>query len=303
MGLGAAFYLKTPAGGGRCKPGTTRRERGVRSSYREVSGSVLPRKGFRVHRSPALVLGMGLLLAAGCARQATRPEDIFKGAYAAFEANQWQQAVDGFTRYLQAGPTTPMRGEVYYYRGQALVHLNRREEARADFERAIGARASPPIPGFARVAIGNLYYEEGNDRKAIQTYLEILRKPDATLPLDMIILRLAVSLQRIGQWSAADQYLAYLINRYSDTQSAVEAWRRFHATGFTVQTGAFASNTAALRQADRLRGEGFLPTMGQAKRGSQTFYAVRVGKVQTYAEAAALAQQIRQAGFPVLIVP
>jgi len=280
---------------------------GARGAVPVRSGSLRggsPRKGLLVRRYPALVLVVGLLLVTGCAPQTIRSErDIFKEAYTAFEAGRWQQAVDGFTQYLRTCPTSPTRGEIYYYRGQALVHLTRRQEAKADFERAIGAKAGPPIPDFARAAIGNLYYEEGNDPKAIQTYLEILRKPDATLPLDMIILRLAVSLQRIGQWSAADQYLAYLINRYSDTQSAVEAWRRFHATGFTVQTGAFASNTAASRQADRLRGAGFLPTVGQVKRGSQMLYAVRAGKVQTYAEAAVLAQKIRQAGFSVLIVP
>jgi len=244
------------------------------------------------------------VLAGGCAGGHLREDrEAFEAAYQAFQAGQYAQAVDGFTRYLRSCPTTPTRGEVYYYRGQALVHLNRQREARADFERAIGAEAPEPIRSFARAAIGNLYYEEGNDAKALEAYAPLFRSPRAEVPMDQVLLRTGVSLQRLGKWATADKYLQRLVETHPDTQAAAEARRRLHATGFSVQTGAFASADAAQQEAARVRAAGFTPRIETVRRGRQTLCTVQVGKVRTWAEAEGLAQRLRLGGFATVIVP
>jgi tetratricopeptide (TPR) repeat protein len=256
-----------------------------------------------VRRLVMLVLVSACALGAGCASANTADREAFDAGYAAFEAGRWQDAVDGFTRYLRSDPTSADRGEVYYYRGEALVRLERRAEAKTDFVRAIGAEARPPIDQFARVAIGNLYYEEGSDAKAIEHYAKIIRHPDKDLPVPTVLLRMGVSLQRLGKWALADRYLGHLIQHYSETAAAKQAIRRLHADAFRVQTGAFASMTTASREAQRIRAAGFETRLGRISRGGRTLHTVQVGRANTYVEAAAFAQRVRQAGFDTLIVP
>jgi len=250
------------------------------------------------------------LAACGCAGNNTRgaggaKEDraAFDDGFAAFQAGQWQRAVDGFTRFLRSSPTSPQRGEVYYYRGQALAHLNRRKEAMDDFTRTLGAKPAQPVLAFARLAIGNLYYEEGNDAKAIEHYDEVLRGPQQDLPMDMLLLRLSVSLQRLGKWPAANRYLNELIQRYPDSPAAVEAGRRLPLDSFAVQVGAYGSLAAAQREDDRLRGAGFAPRLGDTKRSGVVLHTVQVGRAKTYAEAQDLARLLAEKGFATVIVP
>jgi TolA-binding protein len=227
----------------------------------------------------------------------------FDDGFTAFQAGQWQRAADGFTRYLRASPQSPQRGEVYYYRGEAMAHLGRRQDALADFRRAIVAQPPQPIEAFARVAIGNIYYEAGDDAKAVEAYSEALRGPQDQLPMDSLLLRVGVSLQRLGNWTSGDKYLGMLIDRYPDSSWAAEGRRRIRVGGFSVQTGAFASLAAAQAEAERLRAAGFRPILADAKRGTQVLHSVRVGKVRTYLEATYLVGQLTGAGFSALIVP
>ena len=257
-----------------------------------------------MHRFLILGVLVGAMGISGCG-PAKKADDraVFDDGYSAFQASQWQRAVDGFTRFLRANPQSPQCGEVYYYRGEALVHLGRRLEALADFRRAIVAKPPQPIEAFARVAIGNIYYEAGDDAKAIEAYSEALRGPQDQLPMENLLLRVGVSLQRLGNWAGGDRYLGLLIDRYPDSPSAAEARRRIRVGAFCVQTGAYASLAAAQAEADRLRGAGFQPSLVDTKRGTQVLHSVRVGKVRIYSDATYLAQRLNGAGFSALIVP
>jgi TolA-binding protein len=244
-----------------------------------------------------------LACAAGCTNRIKADRGVFDAGYAAFEAGRWQEAVDKFSLYLQQDPTTASRGEVYYYRGQALVHLSRRQEAKEDFLRAIGAGAQPPVAQFAQVAIGNVYYEEGDDARAVEHYARACDGSQKDLPRDMICLRLGVSLQRLGKWQAAQRYLEHLVEQYPGTPAAAEARRRVNATAFVVQTGAYSSMTVASGQARQVQAKGFSAQVVKTTSAGRTLYAVHTGRLATYREAEALAARIRQAGFPALVVP
>jgi tetratricopeptide (TPR) repeat protein len=188
----------------------------------------------------------------------------------------------------------------------------------ADFGRALSTKVQQPILAYTYVAIGNLYYEEGNDDKAVAAYGEAIKGPQDDLPMDMLLLRLGTSLQRTGKWAAADKYLGPLIDRYPKSAAAIEARRRFKADSFTVQTGAYSTAAAAQTEAQKLRAAGFTPRISQTTRAvpqpsftqpgqptssTQVLYTVQVGKARTYVEALGQAQMLTRAGFAALIVP
>ena len=261
-------------------------------------------KGYSVRRIGALMTAAILVVAAGCGQLAWREDHFpFEQGYAAMEAGRWHEAAEAFTTFLQAHPGSPARGEAYYYRGLARVRLGARDEALADFQHAVRAAPPPPIDAYANVAIGNLHYEAGEDREAVLAYARVLKNPPDDLPLERVLLRLAISLQRIGKWRSADTYLAYVMEHYPKTAAAAEARRRYQAGAFSVQTGAYASSTGASREAARLRSAGFQPRLGMTERNRKRFHTVRVGRSQTHAEAVALAKRIGAAGFATWVVP
>ncbi|MGB3087533.1 MAG: tetratricopeptide repeat protein [Phycisphaerae bacterium] len=256
-------------------------------------------------RIGALMTAAILVVAAGCGQLAWREDHFpFEQGYAALEAGRWHEAAEAFTTFLQAHPGSPARGEAYYYRGLARVRLGARDEALADFQHAVRAAPPPPIDAYAHVAIGNLHYEAEEDREAVLAYARALKNPPDDLPLERVLLRLAISLQRIGKWRSADTYLAYVMEHYPKTAAAAaEARRRYRAGAFSVQTGAYASSTGASHEAARLRAAGFQPRLGMTERNRKRFHTVRVGQARTYAEAVALAKRVGAAGFATWVVP
>ncbi len=266
---------------------------------------VLTNRWALVVRFLALVAAVGLLLAlaSGCAQNRRADRTAFDAGYASLEAGRWSRAVKDFTRYLRSDPDSPDRGEVYYYRGQALVHLSRRPEAKADFLRAIGAGARPPIDQFARVALANVYYEEGHDAEAVKHYAAVLQDPHEATPVPLVLLRTGVALQRLGHWEKGRRYLAYLMAHYPDSAAARQAARYAAADAFRVQTGAFSTRATAGAQARQVRSAGFTPRLARVRRSGRTLTVVQVGRERTYSRAASLAGRLRRAGFDTLIVP
>jgi len=253
-----------------------------------------------------LTLGLAAVvlpaLASGCAQQRA-DRAVFDSGYAALQAGRWSQAVKEFSRYLRQDPDSADRGEVYYYRGQALVHLERRTDARADFLRAVGSDARPPIGQLARVALGNLYYEAGHDLEAVKQYAVVLRDPHEAVPMPLVLLRTGVALARLGRWEKGKRYLHYLMVNYPDSAAARQAARYASAEAFRVQTGAFSARASADVQARQVRRAGFTPRLAWVRHSGRRLTAVQVGRERTYSGAASLAQRLRRAGFNTLIVP
>jgi tetratricopeptide (TPR) repeat protein len=251
-----------------------------------------------------MAIALAAILSTGCGdvRPARGDRAIFNDGLEAYDAAQWQRAVNNFTEYLQSAPPET-HGEIYYMRGMAEVRLHKRDDARRDFQKSIDAKPRYEIESYAYAALGNLYYEEGNDQRAVEAYAKAIKNPPKELPIDQVILRLAVSLQRTGRFAAADKYFEHLIDHYSGTASGIEAARRVHVTAYTIQTGAFLSPVTAQGEVDRLRAAGFPARITKTTRGAQSLNAVQVGRYRTYLEAAEAAQRMARVGFTPLIVP
>ncbi len=255
----------------------------------------------------ALILALALAVHAGCAPTEKRDDPVatLESGCAAYEAGRLDEAVRELTAVLASedAEARAHRAEAFYWRGLAEVGRKRPGAARADFEQALAADPPPELRGLARIALGNLAFEEGRDADAVAAYGEALQDPPEGPPMERVALRLAIALQRLGRWTEADTYLAYVMEHYRGTPAAAEARRRYRARGFAVQTGAYASPANAQVQAAKLRGAGLAPTIVRATGGGRTLHTVRVGKVSTYGEAAALATRVNRAGFTALIVP
>jgi len=259
-----------------------------------------------MHRAMVLAI-LWAAAAAGCQSAGVRPtsgdERFFDMGYRAYQSGYWQAANDGFTDYLATNRDSPHRSEAYYYRGLARVRLNRRAEAVGDFSTATVSNPHPAIRSLAYAAMGNVYFEDGTDRQAIAAYNASLANPADELQLGRVYLRLATSLQRTGDWAAADGYLAWILKHEPNTPAGEEAARRYRAGRFSIQTGAYASEARAQQEAGRLRQAGFQPEVDTVTQDRQSLHAVRVGRARTYGEAEALAQRVNQAGFAAMVVP
>ncbi|MDK1032070.1 MAG: tetratricopeptide repeat protein [Planctomycetia bacterium] len=228
---------------------------------------------------------------------------LFDAGYRKFEQYKWVEADALFTRFLRQYPTSSAASEVYYYRGLSRQRLGRRLEARRDFQAAIGAEGNRKIVAFAKVALANMYYEEGNDGPAIHLYASVLKDPPEGLPLDLVLFRLAVSLQRIGKWAEADKYLRYVLEHHPQSPMAGDAKRRLGARYFTVQVGAYSQVASAQKIAARVRKAGFKPWFAVVLKNGRQLHTVRIGKTATYVGASRLAGRVDKAGFKTLIVP
>jgi len=230
-------------------------------------------------------------------------QKLFFAGYRSFQSGDYRDADRSFGEVIARNPTSWALSEVHYLRGLSRLKLGRRAEAKDDFRK--GATASPGrelTQLYSAVALANLEYEEGNDATAAHLYRQAIEHRDKNLPMDAMLYRLAVSLQRLGRWAEADDVLARLLSEHRDSSLIDHARSRFRARGFTVQTGAFADRTNAESLASRLRQEGFEVRLPPPN-GDRMLHAVCVGRYQTYREAAQEAARLRDRGYSALVKP
>jgi len=249
----------------------------------------------------ASVLSAG---AAGCARgPLDKPsQTLFFAGYRSFQAGDYGTADRRLSEVITRNPTSWALSEVHYLRGLARLKLGRRAEAKEDFRKGAALYGRELTQVYSAVALANLAYEEGNDATAAYLYRQAVEHGDKHLPMDAMLYRLAVSLQRLGRWAEADDVLARLLSEHRDSSLIAYARTRFRARGFTVQAGAFADRTNAESLAAKLRRDGFQVRLPPPS-GDKMLHAVCVGRFQTYAEAAHAAESLRDKGYSALIKP
>lgn len=241
----------------------------------------------------------------GCVRGPLdkQSEEMFLAGHRSFVDGDYRSADQKFSEVISRNPTSWALSEVHYFRGLARLRLGRRTEAKEDFRRGASLYGRELTQVYSAAALANLEHEEGNDTVAVHLYRQVLEHPVHGLPVDAVMYRLAVSLQRLGQWTEADELLAKLITEHPASSWAAAGRGRFQAAGFTIQVGAFADRRNAEAMADKVRAEGLPVAMGVAAVGGKTLHTVRVGKFKTYREAADAANDLRAKGYPALIKP
>jgi len=247
------------------------------------------------------------LLSAGLAGCAKGPLDkaserLFLAGHQSFQSGDYRDAERQFSEVISRSPTSWALSEVCYFRGLARLKLGQRAKAKDDFRKGATLYGRELTQVYSAVALANLEYEEGNDATAAHLYTQALEHRGKKLPMDAILYRLAVSLQRLGRWAEADDALARLLSEYRDSSLVAHARPRFRARGFTVQAGAFADRANAQALAAKLRQDGFQVRLPPPS-GSKMLHAVCVGRYQTYREATQAAASLTGKGYSVLVKP
>ena len=248
------------------------------------------------------------LLAPGLGGCAAGPLDkvsssLFTAGYDSFRAAKFADAERQFTQVISRNPGNASLSEVYYFRGLSRLKLGRREQAKSDFRQGATSYGRELTQIYSAVALANLEFEESHDKAAADLYKQALDHPVKDLPLDAILFRLGVSSQRLGRWQQADDAFARLVSKYPESPLAPEARRRFQASYFTVQAGAFAERKNAEALVDRLKQKGFPASPTVVASQGKTLHLVNVGRYRTYREAESVAAQLKGQGISVLIRP
>lgn len=89
--------------------------------------------------------------------------------YAYLQENKLFDAEDAFTKAIELDAGQPAS---YFYRGMARQKISKLPEAIKDFEQAIGLGWQPKI--FANLALGDLYFDQKDFRKAFSFYKEVV---------------------------------------------------------------------------------------------------------------------------------
>lgn len=186
--------------------------------------------------------------------------DRFFGGFDDIETGNYAGAYNRFDRLVEEAPT---RGErealpefVYYFRGLAAAHINRWDEAIADFERLLSkadARQSrdsllyfiPVETNQYRYMLGVLNHRAGRLPEAVRYYRTVLEND---IGLYMAHARLAMIAESKGDWPTAAAERRAAVNANPDDPSllldlgrTLSAWGDFPAADEAL-TQAVAAN-------------------------------------------------------------
>ena len=259
------------------------------------------------------LIGMGLVLGIALSscqseekRHQAEADPAYKAATQAFLDGHWDEAIAKFDDYLKRNPTSPVSDEAVYFRGRA--HLKKGNYARAarDLKYARDNASSRQTRAMATVGLGDNASSQENFPQARSFYKTAIKNYEKEIDSAQVLYNLGVTCQRMRLWGEAETYFERLVSQYPDSEYAPFAQRkvRFPEHFFTVQVGAFKSESSAQELGARLRQAG---NLGEVSRWidnrQEAWYYVRSGKFDTWDEAKRHMQVLKSAGFIGLVVP
>lgn len=238
----------------------------------------------------ALLIGLLLVLCAGGCTQELSPEaqSALAAGKISYQAGDDAACVGQMNRYLTMTSSTKFADEGYYWRGLSRLRQRDYVNARGDFSSAIEQTGRNDIKGLALKGLGDVAFATGDMPLAVTAYgdaigLIIPREK----PADEARFRLGVALQLVGRWTDADLQFSRLIFLFEGSDLAAKATRLFHATGWTVQAGAFKTRAEAQSLASELKSRGLPAEVKVMPTDAGPTFAVHSGRYETYDKALA----------------
>gem|GEM_PF-1149485 len=227
---------------------------------------------------------------AGCTPGRAKDLTVCDVARERIDQGQYTQAVEILTDYLKKNMIDRRQaGEAYYLRGLCYRHMRPalNESAQKDFEKAVKKTRDFQIQALASAELGHIYYEDtpADYELAIRCYRNALAQLSKAPPMDSVLFRLGVSLQRQGNWPAADLYLSRCFNQFPESPWAQRARSRLGGRTFRVQIGKYDSLGQARRMVDQLKESGRPARWTAIRKGKTLRYVVQMGKYASYLEA------------------
>jgi len=253
---------------------------------------------------PAVFLA-GAMGVGGCAT--TSPD--MDAAQAAYNQRDYRMTIQRTQQIVAQNPPAEQMAEALYLQGRAYEEITAATPpeaaanlaaARRAYVQALQQNPSGALEGRIRTAVANVAYHQEDYATALQQWQAAFNQIDLDDQRPWILYRIGLSHQRLGQFDRADQAFAQVQQRYPGTLPAQRAQQHQGYRQFYVQLGTFSSPTLAERLAASVRKKGYQPLIMPDTAGRQT---VRVGPVQTWAEARKLQGQLGDEFTDTMIVP
>ncbi|MCB9851223.1 MAG: SPOR domain-containing protein [Phycisphaerales bacterium] len=256
--------------------------------------------------SAAVVMVCGVTLSvAGCGglpkpaqRQMTQAQmALTTGDYAGCE-----RLVDPVIR---AHPTDRAVAPAYYMRGQCRLQTSSRDAARQDLRQALRLASDDGLRGVVQAQLGNAAFEDNMYADAAAHYSQAVGHLPHSAPTDRVLYQYGVALQRTGQFEPGRRVFADIIKFFPNSQYANAARRKqaWSDPYFSVQCGAYSSQSGANAAAANLRARGLAALTVPELRDGGRYYVVRIGRFPKYEDAARLLARARSVAPDAFVVP
>ena len=251
---------------------------------------------------------LALAFAAGCATNKAARNDLTAG-YASLDAKRYDQAIQQADAFLAKEPNGAGSAEALYLRGRAFeqkVAANPHEaksnlqSARSSYIEALNRRPPSKLESTIRTSLGNVAYFQDDYATALNQFQTALPRMENADTRAWTLYRMGLCQQRLGQFQQADQTFALVQQQHPGTRPAQRAKEHAGARSFFVQLVTFKTGASADKAIAALRREGVEPARVETEQGYQQ---IRVGPVQSYAQAMSLKTRFADRYPDAIIVP
>ncbi len=238
----------------------------------------------------ATALLLALTLNGGCVSGLSAAQRaLLQDGRAAYLAGKWPAALDLSTRFIESDAAEkPEAAEAYYVRAMSRAKLNDLPGANADAREALRRAKDAELRWKTHVFLGTLQYEAERWREAEAHFAAAAQAMPAAAPLDLVLFRLGVCRERLGDWGGARRAYEQLVATFRSGVHADAARRRIkvNADAYSIQCGAFARRENAERLVEALRAKGLSAGVRvDPREGSGTLFVVLVGRYASFDQA------------------
>lgn len=239
----------------------------------------------------------GLMLCLlGCQSLTTQQKLWLDEGKQAYEQQRYAIAIERLNAFLSEVDQVPQVPEALYIRALAAARSGKRDQAYSDLSRA--AQLAPPeseVYWRVHVVLGTLHFEDRQWAAAAQAFAEAAANMPTQQPKDVVLFRLGVSRERLGEWELSRVAFRQLRDELPDSTFAKAARRRLqlNANHFAVQCGAFGKQENADNFALSLERAGLAPYIREEPRGRVMMHVVLVGRTTSYTDVQNMLEEVR----------
>jgi tetratricopeptide (TPR) repeat protein len=243
---------------------------------------------------------------------------------AAYLNGEYRAAISGGEKILLTSVNHAGFDELYYYLGLSYLKDSNFIRSADMFNRILSEFANGKYRAQAQLALGDVYFLQGDFEKAKSAYEVLANNPDQKLKSALLYRQSQLAL-KLGDFAKNKELQEQLKTEYpfsleakqdkgvfisvAQTSKPVETKAESkteviaeHASGdFSVQVGVFSSKDNAINLATELAKKGFSTYIEDAEIDGKASYRVRVGRSSTQQEALELQIQLQQQGYPTKI--
>lgn len=248
-------------------------------------------------------LALAFVLAAGCATiepvDSAAADRAYSRAKELYQDGDFQAALLAFQTFRSGQTESDRKAEGYYWEGMCMLAQREFESAREKFKAGLEEKPDGWVKAYMQCALGESLTGLGLFGEAGEAFKAAIDESAQDIRLDHALLRLATCAQREKKWSEAETHLNRLLSELPLSPLADQAREKLQYSKsrfFTVQVGAFKTQTAAVRRTDELKAQGMHPFISEIERKGGKLHCVCIGRFESWEKANTEMQRIRGQG-------